>query len=353
MKGRVLMGFLRRVIVYGLAAGLSGFVAGRMHRDIAAAVDEVEGGRFARSPFDMTSVGWRDIFTRSLYAAVKDRILTISASVAFYILLSLVPALTVLITIYGMFVVPSSIPDQIAALTNIFPDAARSLIQEQAIRLVTQPNSTHSIMLVVSLAIAAWSANAAIKALFEAMNVMWGTTDTRSFFRLTLESFLFTFAGIIIVILVLVAMTDIPAYISVLAIDPTLKWLLIFLRWPIVYCAGLLAIVMLYRRGPCRPAPKVIWTLPGAIMASLVWIAASVGFSWYVSSLAHYTATYGSLAAVIVTMTWLWLSAVILLAGAELSAQIEWQIDHGSERLTGLLAIMQAAEHHARKRTAN
>jgi membrane protein len=201
-------------------------------------------------------------------------------------------------------------------------------------------------MLVVSLAIAGWSANAAIKALFEAMNVMWGKTDTRSVVRQNLESLAFTFVGIIIVMLVLVAMTDIPAYISILAIDPWLKSLFGFIRWPIVYCAGLLGIVMLYRRGPCRPAPRVIWTLPGAVMASIVWIGASLLFSWYVSTLARYTATYGSLAAVVVTMTWLWLSAVILLAGAELSAQIERQIDHGDERLTGVMAILQAVERH-------
>jgi membrane protein len=322
---------LRRIVLYALVAATLGHVAARLRADVDTTVSRVEGGRYAETPLQMTWIGWRAIVARSIANAINDRIMTVAASVAFYALLSLVPGLSVLITIYGLFVTPSSIPGQIAALTNFFPDAAKSLIQEQAIRLTSQPAGSLSVTLLISLAIAAWSANAAIKAIFEALNIMWGRVDTRSFLRLNLETLLFTFVGILLLMLVLIAMADIPGYLSFLPIDANLQATIALIRWPLVYVAGLAAIVMVYRRGPCRTPPGVVWSLPGAIFASLIWGGASVLFSWYVSTLARYSATYGSLAAVVVTMTWLWLSAIILLAGAELNAQIESQIDHDEE----------------------
>lgn len=325
------MAQLRRIVLYAIVAATLGHVAGRLREDVDSTVNHIEGGRYAETPFQMTWSGWRAIIARTVSSAIEDRIMTVAASVAFYALLSLVPGLSVLITIYGLFVTPSSIPGQIAVLTNFFPDAAKSLIQEQAIRLTSQPAGSLSVTLLISLAIAGWSANAAIKALFEALNIMWGRVDTRSFVRLNLETLLFTFVGILLLMLVLVAMADIPGYLSFLPIDANLQATIALIRWPIVYITGLAAIVMIYRRGPCRKAPHVIWSLPGAIFASLIWGGASLLFSWYVSTLARYSATYGSLAAVVVTMTWLWLSAIILLAGAELNAQIESQINNDDE----------------------
>jgi len=316
-------------MVYALVAATIGHVLARFRDDVDDTVAGVEGGRFSSSPFEMTWAGWMEIFHRTGRSAIDDRIMTVAASVAFYALLSFVPGLSVLVTIYGIFVSPASIPGQIALMTDLFPEAARALIQEQAVRLATQSSGSLSITLVVSLGIAGWSANAAVKALFEALNTMWGKVDTRSFIRLNLESLLFTFTGMIVTVIVLVGVTDIPGYLTFLPIGATMQSMLALLRWPLVYLAGLGAIVMVYRRGPCRTPPGVIWTLPGAILASVVWMAASVLFSWYVSTLASYTATYGSLAAVVVTMTWLWLSAIVLLAGAELSSQIERQIYHG------------------------
>jgi membrane protein len=317
---------LRQIVLFAVVAAAFGHAAARFHGDVEASVSDVEGGRFARSPLQMTWSGWNDIARRTIANAIEDRIMTVAASVAFYALLSLVPGLSVMVTIYGLFVPPSSIPEQIAALTDLFPGAARSLIQEQAVRLTSAPTSSLSITLLISLAIAGWSANAAVKAVFEGMNMMWGRVDTRSFLRINLESLLFTFTGIVVLILMLMSMTDVPGFLSFLPLNASIQQMLALLRWPFVYLVGLGAIVMIYLRGPCRKAPGIVWILPGAVLASIVWVGASALFSWYVSTLATYNATYGSLAAVVVTMTWLWLSAIVLLAGAELCAQIENQI---------------------------
>lgn len=313
------------VLLAALAAALGRGIAYFEDRADARAEDHARG-RFARSPLHMTWRGWSEILSRAAVGLVEDRVTSVAASLAFYALLSLVPALSILVSIYGLFTLPSSIPDQLATFTDLMPEAARSIVADQAVRLATQSNGSLSLTLVVSLLIGGWSANAAVKSVFESLNLMWGTVDDRSYLAINLESLLFTFAGILVAVVVLVTMAVIPGLLALLPVDDATGSLLLLVRWPILYVTGLAAIVMVYRRGPCRRPPPAMWILPGAIAASLAWGAASWGFSWYVSTLATYPATYGSLATVVVMLTWLWISAIILLAGAEIDAEIERQI---------------------------
>ncbi|WP_165498119.1 YihY/virulence factor BrkB family protein [Siculibacillus lacustris] len=318
---RLTRGFFTILAAVAAGSGVA-WLAERAEARRAAAV----GGHAARSPAEMTVEGWRSIVARAARGFLDDRVTSEAASIAFYALLSLVPALSVLVSIYGLFTPPSSIPAQLAVFTSLLPEAARTLVEEQAIRLTSQSNGALSITLVISFGLAAWSANAAVKALFEAMNVIWGRRDTRSFVEINLESLLFTFTGILVATIMLITLGVIPSVMALLSVPPETELLLALVRWPLFYLTGLAAIVMLYRRGPCRPAPGWRWVLPGAIAAATTWVIASASFSWYVSTLATYPATYGSLATVVVVLTWLWLSAMILLAGGEIVAEIERQI---------------------------
>jgi membrane protein len=317
--------FVRSIILAALAAA-AGRGLGAMRRREERRVADIAKGRFSRSPEHMTFLGWTEIVLRSAKGVQDDRVLSVAAGVAFYALLSMVPGLSVLISVYGLFTSPTSIPSQIATFTGLLPDAARELIEEQAIRLANVPSGSLSITLIVSLALALWSSNAAVKVIFESLNVIYGIPETRSYLRLTVESFMFTLAGVFIAIVMLFVTAGIPSLMILLELQPETKFVLQVLRWPLFYAPVFVAVIMLYQVGPCRRSRGVVWILPGAIAASLAWVAASALFSWYVSTLSTYSAMYGSLATVVVVLIWLWISTIILLSGAEISAQIEHQI---------------------------
>jgi len=317
--------FIRSIVLAAIAVAV-GRGLGALHRREAQRLTDIARGRFSSSPETMTLIGWTEIVLRSARGVRDDRVLSVAAGVAFYALLSLVPGLSVLVSVYGLFTPPASIPAQIMAFAAMLPDAARDLIEEQAIRLGSQSSGSLSFTLLLSLALALWSANAAVKAIFEALNVIYGLRETRSYLRLTLESFMFTLAGIVIAVVTLVAMAGIPSLMLLLALQPETKFVLQLLRWPLFYLPVFGAIIMLYQVGPCRRSRGFIWILPGASAASLAWVGASALFSWYVSTLSTYSAMYGSLATVVVLLIWLWISTIILLSGAEISAQLEHQI---------------------------
>lgn len=254
--------------------------------------------------------------------AMEDRILSVAAAVAFYAILSLVPALTVLVSLYGLLTSPAEIPAQLAALDWPVPTDVRTIVTEQATRLSVTSTGTLSTTLIVSIAVAAWSANAAVKAAFDGLDQMWGLKETRSFARLNAVSLGFTLTGVVAIVAMLAAFALAPA---VAALFPGSLGAAVasLLRWPILFGSGFIAIVLLYRFGPDRVPPALSLQIPGAIFATVAWTAASAGFSWYASSLGSYSATYGSLAGVVVVLTWAWLSAIIILAGGEITAELE------------------------------
>ncbi len=305
------MGFVRR----SLWLGAAGFAAG-----IAATPSRPRGEPTAPGASSSSVVA---IAKAAAASAVEDRILSVAAAVAFYALLALVPALSVLVSIYGLFTPPGEIPAQLDAIGWLLPSDVRRLVGEQAVRLAATSNGTLSLTLFVSLAFAGWSANAAVKGAFEALDVMYGVRETRSFVRLNLVSLGFTFAAVAMTIVTLVALAVVPGLLALLPVSAATGTTLSVVRWPILLVTAFLAVAMLYRNGPNRPAPPFRRLVPGAATATLLWAAASGLFSWYAASLGSYPATYGSLAGIVVVLTWLWISAVIVLAGAELTAEVE------------------------------
>lgn len=282
-------------------------------------------GRLADTPLEMTWLGWRDVLVRTWSEAGEDRLTSVAGAVAFFTLLALVPGLSVLISIYGLFTEPQQAYGQIGAIAAYLPDAGRQIIEDQAERLTSQPSAALSLNLFLSLGIAIWSANAAIKGLFDGLNVIYGETEKRSFLWFNAVSLMTTLGAIALLMAALFVIAVIPALMATLPFAGQLEWAVTFLRWPAFFIVAVGSISLLYWIGPSRRRARWPWVLPGAIAASLLWAAASSGFSWYVSTLANYTATYGSLSAVIIFMTWLWLSATIVLLGAELNAELEHQ----------------------------
>jgi membrane protein len=252
----------------------------------------------------------------------RARLFTVAASVGFYALLSIVPTLAAAVSLVGMFADPVSLADAPNALGSLLPAEAVALVQGEAQRLAAQPLQALSLKLGVALALSVWSASAAVRALFDALNVIEAIEETRPFLRRYATALAVTLGGVVVLAL---AGAIIGANTTLLAKGPFSQETLFLygaLRWPLFFCVGVAAIALLYRVGPSRAPASFARLLPGAAFAAFWWAAGSSAFGWYVATLANYTATYGSLATVAILMTWLWLSAAIVLLGAEVNLEI-------------------------------
>ena len=297
-----------------------------MQKDVTEAGRLESGrGREAETPQQIPARGMKDVFWR-LYAAItEDRVMLIAAGVTYYLLLALFPAMAALVSIYGFVASPIDIAERIVFLSTVMPADALNIFLDQLKSLASQDNSTLSIGLVAGLGIALWSANNGMKALFEAMNVAYQETEQRSFVRLNAISLLFTFGTMILVIILIVAMGVIPAMLAFLRLDAWAETIISVMRWPlmVLFVAG--GIAILYRFGPSREPAKVRWLTWGTVFATVFWLAASIGVSFYLSNFADYNATYGTLGAMIGFMVWTWVSVIIVIIGAEINAELEHQ----------------------------
>jgi membrane protein len=325
------VGFWRRLAAstLGLAAGFAIERAARASAGLAAAR---RVGRYARHPSEMPWRGWQMILARFGRALATGRILSIAAAVAFYALLSFVPCLSILITIYGFFSDPLTLADQLAPFTNLLPGSAAEIVRFEAMRLATASTRDLSLSLITGIAIAGWSGNAAMKAMFEALNNIYETPETRSFLRLNLVSMATTISSVLIAVSTLFALAILPLAMTYLPSLPVrVEWLaridwIASLRWPAFWGLAVIGFSAIYWIGRARRPSSIFWLVPGALFGATIWVGVSWLFTWYAASLANYTALYGSLAAVVIFMTWLWLSACAALIGAQFNSAIEHQI---------------------------
>jgi membrane protein len=282
-------------------------------------------GRRAASPIQIPWKGWKDIFWRTVNQASEDRLLAIAAGVVFYGLLALFPAVTALVSCYGLFTKPDSINDHLSFLQDVMPAEAYSIVQDQIARVIAKGQAGLSLGFAGGLLLALWSANAGMKALMDALNIVNEEKEKRSFIRLNLVSLAFTVAGIFAVLAAVGAVVVAPLLLSPVGLAGMSEQIVRFARWPALIAAMLLGLSVLYRYGPSRRPAKWQWISLGAVLATLTWFVGSAALSYYFAKFANYNATYGSLGAAIGTMTWMWMSAIVVLFGAELNSEIEHQ----------------------------
>jgi membrane protein len=283
-------------------------------------------GRAAETPARIPWRGWKDILWRSWEQISEDRLLLIAGGVVFYGLLATVPAITALVSMYGLFTPARTIGAQLNFLADVMPASAYQLISDQVMRIAGNSDGKLTFAFVVGLGLALWSANAGVKAIFDALNIVYDEDEKRGFIKLNLISLSFTLAGIVVVILIIGAVVLLPLVLAFLgfAAQQQAGWLPL-LRWPVLLALVILGLEVLYRYGPSRREAKWRWLSVGSVFAAITWMAVSVAFSWYLSKFADYNATYGSLGAVIGLMMWMWISTSVVLIGAELNSEIEHQ----------------------------
>lgn len=282
-------------------------------------------GRRSGNPFQIPWAGWKDILWRTYQQIDDDRLLATAAGVVFFGLLAVFPAVTALVSSYGLFADASTIGANLQTLAVMLPQGSFQIVQDQIARVLSKGDTTLGATFLFGLGLAIWSANAGVKAVIEALNVVYGEREKRGFFRLNLLSLALTTGGIVAVMVMASAVVALPLVLDHLGLAQESKTIIRLARWPLMFAILLATLGVLYRFGPSRRAARWEWLGVGTLAAALLWIGGSSLLSWYLSNFANYDATYGSLGAAIGLMMWMWMSAVILLCGAELNSEIEHQ----------------------------
>lgn len=242
-----------------------------------------------------------------------------------YSILAIFPAIAALVAIYGLFSDPGSIAKHLDDVSGFIPGGAVDVAREQLTRVATKGNRTLGFTFAIGLGISLWSANAAMKSLFDTLNIVYGEQEKRGFLKLNAVSLGFTVAGIAFVIAALGAVVVVPMVLQDVGLSNAADLLVRIGRWPALFVLLALSLACIYRFGPSRQAPRWTWITWGSAAATILWLAASALFSFYAANFGTFNQTYGSLGAVVGFMTWLWISAIVILLGAELNAEIEHQ----------------------------
>lgn len=281
-------------------------------------------GRHAETPSEVPARGWLDILARTRQQIAEDNLSIVAAGVAFYGFVAVVPALAAVIAIYGLVSNPASVAQQIEALARVLPGEVLPLLREQMLR-ITSNESAAGLGAIVGFVLALYSSSNAVKAMITGLNIAYDETEKRGFFRLTLGAFALTLGAIVGAVLAVALLAVLPSVLARMNITGGTETLLNWARWPVLVGGFMGSLAVLYRFGPCRHEAKWRWVSPGAITAALLWLAASGAFAYYVSHFASYDRTYGPLGTVVIFLMWLYLSAFVVLLGAEMNSELERQ----------------------------
>jgi membrane protein len=288
----------------------------------------LELGHDARTPVDIPPHGWWQVAKRVWGEATSDQVLMVAASCAFYATLALFPAMSVLISLYGLLFDPTAIEHQLAAVEDVLPAAVFQLVAQRLHDLVSQPAATLSWGVVIGLLIALWSASAGTKALMYALNVAYEEHEKRGLLRFNLTALFFTLCGVAGVAISLALIVALPPVLQLETFGPLGRTAARVVSYTVLMACVVIGLALLYRFAPSRREAAWHWVTPGSALAACLWLIASLLFSLYVSNFGSYDAAYGSLGAVAVLMLWFYISALVVILGAELNAELELQTRH-------------------------
>lgn len=280
-----------------------------------------------QSPWHFAWADWRAVLVRAGRQTLADNIDLMSAGVAFYGFLALVPMLAAAVLSYGLLATPASVLADFHKLTMMMPADAARLVSHELLTIVSASGSKKGLGLVLALALALFGVRSGAGAIITALNLAYEERETRGFIHLNLIALAVTLTALLIALFGTAAVAALAGleHLLVPSAPPLLVAAQTIGSWVAVVLGGVGVASALYWIGPDRPLTGLIWLTPGAVLAGVGWMAVTLGFGSYVASFGHYNATYGSLSAVVVVLTWFYLSSFILLAGAELNAECERQ----------------------------
>lgn len=289
-------------------------------------------GRQAEAPEQIPALGWYDITWRVARSAVADRILSTSGGVAFFALLAIFPGIAASVSLIGLFADARSLSEQWMLLSGILPSGVLDLVRAQIQFVAQQEHHALGLAFVVGLCIALVSANSGVAELFNALNIVYHEKEKRGFVRFYTTTLLFTLAGTLFAALAIFAVVVLPVVFTIVGPARVTERLLSFLRWPLLLAVLIASLSFVYRYGPSRQNARWRWVTWGSVAAAFAWVGASILFSWYVATFDSYTRLYGALSAIVGFMVWLWISAVIILLGGKMNAEMEHQTAQDTTR---------------------
>ena len=285
----------------------------------------VDRGRGAETPREVPLRGWKDVAVRVKEQIKGDNVPLLAAGVAFFALLALVPTLVALVSVYGLVADPADIQRNIDDVLRAAPTEVRELVSSQLESIVESEPSGLRVGAIVGLLVALWSASSGVKHLIGAINVAYDEDEGRGFLKLRGLALAMTLGGILLLAVAVAALVVLPRALDDSGSTGVARTTLLIIRWPIFALIALVALAVIYRWAPDRDRPKWRWTSAGAVFATVVWVIASIAFSIYTANFGNYNETYGALGAIVVVMLWLFITAYVVIAGAELNAELERQ----------------------------
>lgn len=292
------------------------------HRDTQY---DTRRGREASQPQEIPPAGWRDVTVRSFREVSENNIFLVSGGVTYAIVLALFPGLAALVSIYALLFNPNQIEQQVQALGSVMPDQTREMLTGELHSLASGSHGALSFGAVSGLLLALWSASRGMSGLISALDIAYGQKETRGFVRFNLVAIVLTIGAVIGGLVAIALLGVLPPTIQLLGLGVAAKWIALVVEWPLLIVMMIVGLALLYRYGPDRDEPQWRWVSPGAIVATMLWILASIAFTVYVANFNSYDKTYGSLGGAVIILTWLYLTSFVVLFGAVINEQSEQQ----------------------------
>jgi membrane protein len=306
----------------GLGAAAGGG-PGASHETDPREVEDDDAGRRAGAPQQIPPKGWKDIAKRTAKEVKQDQVPLLGAGVAFYILLSLFPAIIAGVSLYGLVADPQTVRDQIDRLAQRLSPETAKLVGDQIEQITSGAGGALGVATLIGILTALWSASSGMKALITGVNLAYDESESRKFVKLRGRAIVMTLGAMGLLAVAGATIVGFPPIANDLPV--VVQWVVSILRFLLLAALLIVGLAALYRFAPDRDEPRWTWVTWGSGVATVLWIVASIGFSIYANSFGNYNKTYGALAGVIILMFWLYLTAVIVLVGAELNTEMELQ----------------------------
>jgi membrane protein len=266
---------------------------------------------------------WKDVAVRTWKAMKRDNVPLLAAGVAFFGLLALVPSLVAFVSTYGLVADPDEVQTNVDDALAAAPTEVRDLVESQLSSIVESEPSGLQLGALIGLVVALWSASAGMKHLVSAVNQAYGEEEGRGFVRLRGLALGLTIGAIVLLAVTAALLLVLPRTLDGSGSEGALRDAVMIVRWPVFAVLAMVGLSILYRLAPDRPGSRWRWMSPGAVFATVGWLLASVGFAIYTANFGNYNETYGALGAIIVVMLWLYITAYVVIAGAELNSELE------------------------------
>lgn len=284
-----------------------------------------------RRPWIMAPRRWLTVLSRTGQSIFDDSIGLTAAGIAFYTLLSIFPGIAAIVSLWSLFADPEQIALQIDQLSGFAPPDVVEILRSEAVSVAAADQAAIGLTFILSLLFSLFSASRAIKAIMQALNIVYDEEEERGFLKFNALALAITLAVAVGFIGAIIAIVAVPILLGLVGLGNFLEPFLWIVRWPLLFAGAWLAIAALYRFAPSRSTSARTWLSPGAGAAVILWLFASILFSLYVQNFANYNETYGSLGAVVIALMWFWVSAFVFLVGAEVDSELEKLADeHGS-----------------------